>query len=219
MAFAKYQPKELSGDYTLTGKFQIAPSTGAVTLIAARTTTAGQIFAARYAPGSTDARRCFVKYVGARFITTTAFTTPQQMGCDLIVARPFPTSATDGTAVDAGSTLADSGALLTSMSTSGFATAGLIRVASTAAITAGTSCTLDAQPVSVIAGWSWGASDTVPPNLSDAYGTLYDASAPGADPLVLANDEGIVIRNLILMGAVGVGRWDFKFVWEEGVPS
>lgn len=219
MSIAKYQPPALSGDYQLTFKGQIAPSTGAVTLIAARTATAGQIFAARWAPGASDARRCFVKYVGARFITTTAFTTPQQMGCDLIVARTFAADAAGGTAIDVGATLTKSGALLTSSTTSGFASADRVRVASTAEITAAAGRVLDASPLSVMVGWSYGLGDTVPANADDDYGTLYDASAPNTDHIVLANDEGIVIRNLLLMGAVGVGRWDLKFIWEEGIPS
>ncbi len=52
------------------------------------------------------------------------------------------------------------------------------------------------------------------------FGTLwnYEESAHKA-PIVLGADEGFVIRNLILMGATGVGRWDFLIEWDEGVAA
>ena len=47
---------------------------------------------------------------------------------------------------------------------------------------------------------------------------LFDVNDAGY-PIVLANNEGFVVRNLILMGAVGVGRFDFQVAWDEGVPN
>ena len=51
------------------------------------------------------------------------------------------------------------------------------------------------------------------------FGTLWDYRQSAHEaPIVLAADEGFVIRNLILMGATGVGRWDFCVEWDEGTP-
>jgi len=38
-------------------------------------------------------------------------------------------------------------------------------------------------------------------------------------PIKLVQDEGLVVRNLILMGASGVGRWDFLVEWDEGIAE
>ena len=196
------------------GSYRISASTGAVTLIAARTATAGQLLNIRRSSSATTLFS--VKHVSAKFMLTTAYTAAQETGCDLIVARSFSASGTDGTAIDLGSTVANTGKLLAGFPTSILgATAGTTRVATAAAITAGTH-TLDANPISVLSGWSTGVGDTVPDSASgasDGYGVLYDASRSG--PLFLAANEGLIIRNLVLMGAAGVGRWDFIVEWDE----
>lgn len=218
---AQHLPSDLVGGYSLTGSFQIAPSTGSVDVIAARTTTAGYLMSFRWAPGASDARRCYIKRVAARFTCTTAFPTPQEMGCDLIIARSFSAAHTNGTSIDTGSTLTDTGALKTVFASSGMATAARVKVADTNEVTASTQ-TLDGAPLSVISAWSAGLGDTVPLGMPDGtgggFGVLWDVNASGY-PIVLANNEGIIVRNLILMGATGVGRWDFQVAWDEGVPN
>lgn len=211
--------KLLDGKYSVHGSYRLVCSSGAVTTIAARTATAGQLLNFRF-PGASP-YKAFVKYVGARFILTTAYGTAQETGCDLILAHSFTVNGTNGTVVDVGSTVANTGKLLTDFGTSKI-TAGAVRVADTAAITAGTH-TLDANPISTLSDWSGAIGATVPTTGSGArsgYGTLWDykASAHGA-PIVLGTDEGFVIRNLILMGATGVGRWDFCVEWDEGVAD
>jgi hypothetical protein len=218
MSIAKNPPRELAGDYTLLGSHRLVCSTGAVTTIAARTATAGQLFQFRW-PSSTSAR-CFVRYVGAKFTLTTAYGTAQETGCDLIVARSFTVNGTDGTAVDVGSTVTDTNKLMENFSDS-LITAGCVRVATTAAITAGTH-TLDANPIGILSDWSTGIGSTVPLATSGAgssFGTLFDARAKDAAPIILKQDEGLLARNLVLMGATGVGRWDFCIEWDEGVPA
>lgn len=218
-AIAINRPKLLDGAYSVTGSYRLVCSSGAVTTIAARTATAGQLFNFRF-PAASPAK-AFVKYIGARFILTTAYGTAQETGCDLILAHSFTVNGTNGTAVDVGSTVANTGKLLTGFATSGI-TAGCVRVADTAAITAGTH-TLDANPVSTLSDWSGAIGATVPTTSSGSrsgYGTLWDYRQSAHEaPIVLAADEGFVIRNLILMGATGVGRWDFCVEWDEGVAA
>lgn len=212
------RPRELEGSYVLGGQHRLVVSSGAVTVIAARTATAGHIFAWRWS--NTTANRCFLRYVGAKFTLTTAYTTAQETGVDMIMARAYTASHTGATAVDNGSTVANTGKLMTAFRTPLVGVAGLCRVADTGALTAGTQ-TLDANPIGILSDWSGAIGDTVPRSTSgigSQYGTLYDARDEQS-PIVLAQDEGFVLRNLILMGAVGVGRWDFCVEWDEGVPE
>lgn len=218
MQTSKNAPKELSGGYDLRCSGRLVVSTGAVTLIAARTATAGFLATCRWS--STTATKMFLKYVGARFTMTTAYTTPQETGCDLILARTYTANCTGATAVDMGSTVVDTGQLQASMATS-LIVVNATRVADTGALTAGTH-TLDANPVGILSGWSTAIGDLVPDSASGAkegFGTLWDyRKSRHRAPIMFTQDEGFMIRNTILMGAVGVGRWDFCVEWDEGTP-
>lgn len=206
---------ELVGKYNILGSYRLAVSTGAVTTIAARTATAGQLLVLRN-PSTTHT--VFLKRVAARFILTTAYTAAQETGCDLILARSFTASATAGTAVDVGSTVANTGNLLAAQGTSKI-TANCVRVADASAITAGTH-TLDANPVGILTGWSGAVGDMVPEGVSGEFGVLWDARESCHEaPIALVADEGFVVRNVTLMGAAGVGRWDFIVEWDEGIPA
>lgn len=213
-------PQELVGRYALRGSYRLVCSTGAVTTIAARTATAGYLFTTRWDPTDTTVKM-YLKYVGAKFTLTTAYGTAQETGCDMILARSYTASATGATAVDVGSTVANTGNLTADFSTSLIA-ANATRVADTGAITAGTQ-TLDANPIGILSGWSSAIGITVPTTGSgarDGFGTLWDyTQSSHRMPIKFSNDEGFVLRNLILMGASGVGRWDFCVEWDEGVPE
>lgn len=203
--------------YEPAGSFRMGVSTGAVTLIAAATATAGQIFALRW---SSSTKNMYLRYFGARFITTTAFNAAQEVGCDLIVASAFSVNATDGTAVDCGSTTAATGKVRETLAKSAII-ANACRVASTAAITAGTH-TLHANAMGRLAGWSAAIGDVIPSAtraLADSYGILFDARDDKSAPLVFDADSGFVVRNTIAMGAGGVGRWDFLMEWDEGTDA
>lgn len=218
MSIAKNRTRVLDGHYDLQGSFRLVCSSGAVTILAARTATAGQVFNFRW-PSSTSTK-AIIRYVGAKFTLTTAYGTAQETGCDMILARSFSVNGTNGTAVDVGSTVTNTGKILTGLATS-LITAGCVRVATDAAITAGTH-TLDANPFGILSGWSGAIGDTVPRSTSgaaDGFGTLWDARGANDAPLILGQNEGFILRNLILMGATGVGRWDFCVEWDEGIPA
>ena len=209
---------DMGGGYELRGSYRLLASSGAITIVAARTATAGHIFSFRWAPASLTTYNAYIRRIAARFVLTTAYGTAQETGCDLIVARSYTASHTSATAVDLGSTVTNTNKFATAENTSLAGVAGLCRVADTGALTAGTQ-TLDANPIGILSDWSGAIGDTVPRSTSgnDIYGNLWDARGDGF-PLVLADDEGFVIRNLILMGATGVGRWDFLVEWDEGKP-
>lgn len=213
MKRAKLHP-ELEGRYNIRGTYRMCVPTGAVTTIAAGTSTAGHLFAFRW--GNTAGHHAYIRFIGARFILTTAYGAAQETGCDLVVARGYTASHTAQTAVDTGGTVADTGKLIQQANTSLVTSC---RVAGTAALTAGTH-TFDANRLGTLSEWTAAVGATVPSTaagIASYPGVLFDAGRCGA-PLVLAQDEGFVIRNLILMGATGVGRWDFTVEWDEGTP-
>lgn len=210
---------DMAGGYTLYGSYRLKVSTGAVTTVAAGTGSAGHILAFRWSPSSLTTYNAYIRRIAARFILTTAYGTAQETGCDLIVARAYTASHTAATAIDLGSTVTNTNKFATAQNTSLMGVAGRARVADAGALTAGTH-TFDANPIGVLSGWSAAIGACVPVETSgnDIYGNLWDAQSNG-HPLVLALNEGFVVRNLILMGATGVGRWDFLVEWDEGLPN
>jgi hypothetical protein len=215
---SKNRPKVFAGEYDVRGSYRLVCSTGLVTGVAAATDTAGFLFTMRWS--SSTATKMILKRVGARFTCTTAYGTAQRTGADLILARSYTANASGGTAVDVGSTVANTGNLLAAQPTS-LVIANATRVATTDAFTAGTQ-TLDANPVGVIVGWTTASGIQVPETTSGVaggYGLLFDAdSSAHQSPIVFTQDEGFVIRNKVLMGATGVGVWDFLVEWDEGTP-
>jgi hypothetical protein len=159
--------------------------TGAVTGLAA----GAAIFSFR----NISANPVLVRRVGVGFVTTTAFTASQLVSFGLVVARNFTASDSGGTAV----TLTGSNAKhRTTLSTP---TSLDCRVSTTAALTAGTR-TLDANNLAVAAGWSGTAGTIIVPALNNLL-----SHDTGDYPLVLAQNEGLIIANLTAMGAAGVG--------------
>lgn len=206
---ARKRPDDSSGKYTkLHGEYRLAVQSGLVTVAAAATTTAGHMFVMRN-PSTT--KSVIIRYLSAQFGTTTAMTNQQTMGYDVIVARSFTASYTGGTAIDMGSTLTNSCKVRANQETSLF-TANTCRIATTAGLTAGTQ-TLDAQPHAHKLFLSPVLGD-VSPVLA-----LVDARDDGASavrsPITLGQDEGIVLRNTIVMGAVGVGYLVVNVEWDE----
>jgi hypothetical protein len=134
-----------------------------------------------------------VRRVGVGFVTTTAFTAAQMISFGLLAARSFTASDSGGTAIAlTGSNAKHRTSLATPTSLD-------CRVATTAALTAGTR-TVDANSLAVAAGWSGGAGVSIAPTLNNLL-----AHDTGDYPLVLAQNEGLLITNLTAMGAGGVG--------------
>lgn len=220
LPFNRPAAAEMRGGYDLRGSYRLLVSSGAVTTVAARSPTAGHLLAFRWAPASLTDYNAYIRYIGAKFTLTTAFGSAQEVGCDLIAARGYTASHTGATAVDLGSTVTNTNKFRTAQPTSLAGVAGHCRVADTGALTAGTH-TLDANPIGILSDWAGAIGATIPAAAREArsgFGTLFDARDNNF-PLVLADDEGLVIRNLILMGATGVGRWDFCIEWDEGKPN
>lgn len=183
----------------LTGAYQISLASGALTTVAASTASAGTLFSFRYAPGGSTV--CVVKRVSVNWVQTTAFGAAQQMGLGLFVARNFTGADSGGTAA---TLTGNNQKYRTSLATTSVSN---INIGTTGALTAGTR-TLDAQPL----GSTYYYVSGVGTSLVNTDLLSYD---PNDYPLVLANQEGFTIQNLVLMGATGVGTLVVNVEWFE----
>ena len=170
-------------------------TTGAVTTIAAGTTTAGHILALR---NNTEGKAVRLRSLEVEFILTTAFGAAQEVGFDAYIARAYTAAHTDGTAI----TMTGGRSL-----TAHPATILTGRTASTAALTAGTH-TMDTN--AIIRGSQWCAA------IGAAFAArLYDFTDQTLGGIILGYQEGIIGRNTILMGATGVGKWHFTAEFDD----
>jgi hypothetical protein len=136
--------------------------------------------------------------------TATAFTAGDAF-FDLFVARAFTGSDSGG---NTGAITGNQGKLRTNMATTGLAD---FRVASTGALTPGTR-TLDTDPLrSLVVGVTTAVEAQFVP-----VGTELFRASPGEMPLVLANNEGLVLQATV----PATGTWFFAFGvdWDE-VPA
>jgi hypothetical protein len=183
----------------LTGAYQISMASGALTTVAASTASAGTVFSFRYAPGGSTV--CVVKRVTVGWVQTTAFGAAQQMGLGLFAARSFSGADSGGTAA---TLTGNNQKYRTSLATTSVSN---INMATTGALTAGTR-TLDAQPLGSVYYWVGGVGTS----LVTTDLLKFDVNDY---PLVLANQEGFTIQNLVLMGASGVGTLVINVEWFE----
>ena len=190
------------------GHYRIASTTGTM---AAALAAGGQVFYLRW----TDATRfCVITSFKASFQTLTPFTaaTLTDFGFDLFKA----------TSVSAGGVGTDLGALVkTRMRTTGMGAslldaAGLMRISSTAALTALT--TLDATAIAQSVGdpnTTNPAGGTEEPRVNDPTLLFKPDVASGEHPLVLGQNEGLVLRNRTVWPAAGTGVVQIELAWAE----
>ena len=189
------------------GSYRIAATTGT---LAAALAASSQLFYLRW----TDATRFFVLHkFRAQFQVLTPFTaaTLTDFGFDLHKA----------TAVSAGGGGTDLGALVktkmrTTMGASLLDAAGLMRISTTANLTALT--TLDALPIAQSLGdtqWVNPAAGTEEQNVNTPTLEYWVDMASGEYPLVLAQNEGLVLRNRTVWPAAGTGLVQVEMAWSE----
>ena len=177
------------------GAYQLSVASGALTTVAA----GAPIFSFRYAPNNSTV--CVIKRISIGFVCTTAFGAAQAMGYGVYVARSFSGSDSGGTAA---TLTGNNNKYRTSLATTAVTD---LRIGTTAALTAGTR-TLDAQAL----GTNYFYVPGVGTSLTQTDLISYDANDY---PIVLANNEGFVINNLVLMGATGVGTAVVNVEWFE----
>lgn len=181
----------LETDYGSTGgSYSMAMKSGLLTLIAAKTDTAGHMAAFRNGSATLEV---IVDRIRAKWVTTTGFTSAQVIGMQLFMARSYTAAHTGGTAA---TITTNNGKKRTAHPTLADID---MRIGDTAALTAGTH-TLDAQPFR-----SDGTQE-----LADGAGVIKKSfellfePAPGTGGILLAQNEGFVLTNTVLGGAAGV---------------
>lgn len=188
---APYKQCPERADYSLT------LSSGAMTVVAA----AGPVWAMQW---TNTALICVVKRLKVTLGVTTAFTAAQAVCFGLYFARAYTVAATGGTAA---TLTTNNGKFDTSYPTTAMAD---MRIGTTDVITLGT-WTLDAQPLDVAcfgATALGGAND----------GEMNFGLTPSRQELIVRPNEGLVINNMAVMGAVGVVMLRVTVEWAE-VPN
>ena len=188
---APYKQTPEGGDYSLT------LSSGAMTIVAA----AGPVWALQWTSTSLI---CVVKRIKVALSVTTAFTNAQAVCFGLYFARAYTVAATGGTAatLTTNNGKLDTRYPVTSMTD--------MRIGTTDVITLGT-WTLDAQPLDVAC---FGA--TALGNAGDDE--LNFGLTPSRQELIVRPNEGLVLANMAVMGAVGVVMLRVTVEWAE-VPN
>lgn len=169
--------------------YSLSAPSGSLTTIAAGTSTAGHLFAARFAPSGSGAAKLFhVTRLRLLWQTITGFGAQQEVSFAAYKLTGYSAAHTGGNAV---TPLPLAPAYAASQLTA--------RMAASSALTAGTH-TIGAQ---LIRGESTELADSA----IIGKGFIDEERVAGLHPLVvLAANEGILVRNEVLMGAAGVGR-------------
>lgn len=182
---------DVVGSYVATGL------TGAVTTVAAGTASAGHLLAMR-CPGTGGILQRLRK-LEASCMTTVAFGAAQEVGFDLFKATGYSAPHTGGAGVVPSKVHTDQPASLV--------TSTQLRIATTGALTNGTD-TLDTDRLAADSFWCAGVTSFLP-------WRAYEFVDHPLGGLVFKANEGIVLRNTVLMGAAGVVRWSFRLHFDD----
>lgn len=185
------------------GAYRSGAASGLFTTVAAGTATAGHLWAARWAPATNDPRKvAVIKRLRATWNTIAGFTTAQEVQLQLFKLTGYTAAHTGGTALTPEKKQRAS--LMPPPLLTG-------RIATNAELTAGTQ-TIGTDPLASASFAELAAAATVP------KGSLVMQFAPDdtqGGPFVLETGEGLLIRNGILMGAVGTARLVVELDWLE----
>lgn len=190
------------------GHYRLAATTGT---LAAALAASAQLFYLRW----TDATRlCVITYFRAQFQTLTPFTaaTLTDFGFDLHKATAINNPAAAGT--DLGTSVKTR--MRTSMAASLLDVSASMRIATTATLNA--LSTLDALPIAQSLGDAQSvnpAAGTEEQRVNDPTLIFKPDVASGEHPLVLAQNEGLVLRNRTIWPAAGTGIVQIEIAWSE----
>lgn len=201
-------------DYTGLGHYQLAMNSGT---LAATLAAAAPVFVFRWLP-SDSSKLAVVSYISLQFQALTLFTAPTltDFGFDAYVGRSWTVGPTIGTHTAA--TLTGNNAKCrTSMATSQQTTANQVIVAGTGLIIVGT-VTYDANAFANSIGDSQRVNPAAPTEeqqVNDPTLIYSPNAANGEHPLVLANQEGFILRNRAVWPAAGTGIVAVQVRWAE----
>lgn len=157
------------------------------------------LFSARWADAT---RFCVIHRVRAHATVTTAMTAAQELGLNLVKAISFSVSDSGGTAQNA----TGSGTSLRGSMGTGLFGATDIQIATTTLLTAGTR-TIGGINMADVSAWSAAVGTD--------FGFDWQQTSPGEHPLVLAQNDGILVRNSIILPAAGAFRLTVELSWSE----
>ena len=166
---------------------QISAKSGALTTVTG--STANLVFALR----NGGSNLYLIRKIQIGFIATTGFGAAQYLEFAAYVGRSYTGASSGGNAITISG---NTNKLRTSFSQT--LTTPDCRISNTGALTIGT-VTVDTNPIG-----SYGTWVTTAAGQGWQLATVFD-QGPGDYPLVLANQEGLVICPTVTMGATGVG--------------
>lgn len=186
--------------------YGIAAVSGIFSGVAAGTASAGHLFALRF-PTPQNTQAVFVlQRLRARWRTIAGFTAAQQIAMDLSIVRSYTAAHTGG-----------GGTQTPSPKRSAFPAsliqAANLQIANTGALTNGTE-TFDASPLKWDSFSELAAAATVFKGAMEIYLSTEDLDRY---PVVLVPGEGLVLRNLVAMGAGGTAQLGVEVDWLEAV--
>jgi hypothetical protein len=204
----RVRPAECAGQYTkLHGEYRMSAMTGVLAAVAAHTTTLGHLFVMRVPTAET--KKAVIRYVSVQWSTKTAGTA-QPVGYALAVHRGATAVYTGGTAIDM-FTVTNSQKLRANQATTMFAVNN-VRIATTDGMTVPATQVVDAHPISQKMCSSGALAATTELVLLDARD---DGASAVRSALVLAAEEVLVIKNVILMAATLDGYLTCTVEWDE----
>jgi hypothetical protein len=184
-------------------QYRFCASTGLLTGVAAGSASAGHIFALRWS----NASKLFgLRYFRATWNTIVGFTAAQEVGLDLFITRSYTVAHSGGTAVNVSGA---GGFKKKATHSDSVLFAGTCQISTTGALTNGTH-TIDAVAIAANQYAELAAAATV------AKGRFcLEFNAENRGRIILAQNEGFILRNQIAMGAGGTARVNIEMEWEE----
>lgn len=187
------------------GAYAIAASSGLLTTVAAGTNSAGHIFACRWGPAAAGTGPQFfvLQRLRARLVSQfPGFTAAQELAIDLAILQTYTAPHTAGTAVVPTPKRA-------SFAVSNFQAAH-IQIGTTGALADGTHAA-----ITNVVGADSSAEPAAAVTTKSRLEIFKSTEDLDREPLVLAPNQGFVIRNSILMGAAGTARLIVEMDWLE----
>lgn len=174
------------------GAYRSCAVSGLITVVAAGTATAGHLSTLRWAPAATsNLVSAVLQRFRATWYTIAGFTAAQEVGFDLYKLTAYTAAHTGGNAVTP------------TKKRAAFAAATMTgRIADTGELTAGTQ-TIGTDPIGSSRYAELAAGAAVPKGVHRLELTTEDLDRY---PVVLGVNEGLLLRNSILMGAAGTAR-------------
>lgn len=180
---------------TVLGSHRYSIYTGSLSTVAAATGTAGHIGALRNPSTSVAVR---LRRLEMEYQLSTAFGAAQEVAAGASILRSYTAGHTGGNAITMTGGRAKASQPATVLTG---------RISDTAALTAGTH-TFDAN-------WLCRTTNTSNAVASGLAKREFDFKDWPLGGVILGQDEGIVLFNIVLMGATGVVKWFFSFEFDD----